>query len=138
MAKRSRSRTTALSVYRAPPVRIAAPQPIIVRQSAPMARTSKRRGKRRGGGGAAPSGTNVLIGVGIASAAVGFAEKSGLLANLPAIPLVGRKGLLAIAAWYYSKHGGGPLSRSVALAAAALSGYDLGKTGTISGDEDLG
>jgi hypothetical protein len=50
--------------------------------------------------------------------------------------MVGRKGALAIAAYYYSRHGGGALSRDVAIAAAALSGYELGTKGSISGEQD--
>jgi len=57
------------------------------------------------------------------------------MAKLPAIPLVGRKGALAIAAYYYSRHGGGAIARDVAIAAAALSGYELGKSGTVSGED---
>lgn len=77
---------------------------------------------------------STILAIGVASTVIGLAENAGLMDKLPAVPFVGKKGLLAIAAYYYSKHGGGSLSRDVALAAAALSGYELGKSGTISGD----
>jgi len=77
----------------------------------------------------------MIIGVAVGAAVIGMAEQAGVLAKLPAIPLVGRKGALAIVAYYYSRHGGGNLSRTVAIAAAALAGYELGTTGAISGEE---
>lgn len=81
-------------------------------------------------------GGNAILAIGIAAAVIGLGEASGLVDKLPSIPLVGRKGALAIGAYYYSKHGGGSLARDVAIAAAALAGYELAKTGSISGDDD--
>lgn len=136
MAKRRPS--TAVQVYRSPPVRVAAPAPIVIRQSAPLQRP-KRRGRRRsgggslfGGGGGGPS----PITLGLTAGVIGLAEGQGLLAKLPAVPMVGRKGALAIGAWYWGKHGGGQLARDIALVAAVLSGYELAKTGTISGEDE--
>jgi len=86
-----------------------------------------------GGGGS--GGPSAIIGVAVGAAVIGMAEQAGVLAKLPAIPLVGRKGLLAIIAYYFSRHGGGGLSRTVAIAAAALAGYELGTTGAISGED---
>jgi hypothetical protein len=112
------------------------PRPIIIR--APSAPARSRRPRRRGGGGGLfSSGGNDssrIIAMSVAAAVIGLAENAGILAKLPSVPLVGKKGLLAIGAYYYSKHGGGKLARDVALAAAALSGYELGKLGSISGD----
>lgn len=134
MARR-RSQRTALAVYRAPAPHYSAPRPIVIRAPAPVQR---RRRRRSGGGGSLGgllSGGNSIIAIGVASAAIGLAETSGLLAKLPAIPLIGRKGALAIAAYYYSKHGGGSLARDVCIAAAALAGNELGRTGAVSGDD---
>jgi hypothetical protein len=105
---------------------------------APPRRRRKRNGGGNGGGGGGGllGGNNALIAVAVASTVIGLAEQAGLLAKLPAVPLVGRKGLLAIGAWYYSKHGGGSLARDIAIAAAALSGYELGTKGAISGNDD--
>jgi hypothetical protein len=33
-----------------------------------------------------------------------------------------------------SKRGGGGIARDIALAAAVLTGYQIGKTGTVAGD----
>lgn len=103
-----------------------------------MAAPPRRRRKSNGGGGGGGllGGNNAIIAIGVASTVIGLAEQAGLLAKLPAVPLVGRKGLLAIGAYYYSKHGGGKLARDIAIAAAALSGYELGTKGSISGNND--
>ncbi len=82
------------------------------------------------------SGGTGIVAIAIAAAVIGLAEQSGIVAKLPSIPLVGRKGALALGAYYYSKHGGGTLARDVAIAAAALSGYELAKSGSISGDDE--
>jgi len=71
--------------------------------------------------------------VAITAAVIGMAEKSGVLANLPEIPVVGRKGAIALGAYYWARHGGGQLARDVALCMAAICGYEYGKDGSISG-----
>lgn len=75
-----------------------------------------------------------MLGVAIGGAAVGFIEKQ--FPTLPTIPLVGRKGTIAIGAYFIAKKGGslGHIARDVALAAAVLAGFELGSTGHISGD----
>jgi hypothetical protein len=105
--------------------------------STPTRGRSRGRRRRNGGGGGLLGGLgggSTIIAMGLAAAVIGLAENAGLLGKLPSVPLVGKKGLLAIGAYYYSRHGGGKLARDVALAAAALSGYELGKLGTISGN----
>jgi hypothetical protein len=69
----------------------------------------------------------------VTAAVIGLAEKSGILDNLPEVPMVGRKGTVAILAYFWAKRGGGGLARDVALVCAALAGYDWGKTGSITG-----
>ena len=71
--------------------------------------------------------------VALTAAIVGMAEKSGVLDNLPEIPVVGRKGAIALAAWYWSRHGGGQLARDVAIVTCAIVGYQYGKEGSVSG-----
>jgi hypothetical protein len=75
-----------------------------------------------------------LFATALGGAAFGFIEKS--FPNLPTLPLVGRAGTIAIAAYFLSKRGGmgGGIVRDIANAGAAIAGYQLGKTGTISGD----
>lgn len=97
-----------------------------------MSRRRARSGGRRrrssgiGGGG----GANVFISHAVGGFAVGFIEKS--FPNLPSLPLVGKKGAIALAAYFLrGKH---PVIQDVGKAAAAISGYEFGKTGVISGD----
>ena len=69
-------------------------------------------------------------------AAVGWAEKSGVLDALPTVPGIGRKGTLALAAFFWSKYGGGKIARDVCVVASALAGYEFGKLGSVSGDSE--
>jgi hypothetical protein len=109
--------------------------PIVIRQSAPATR-HKRRSHFRGRGKTKGMGLNqTIMGAAVAGGLIGLAEKTGLLDKLPTIPIVGRKGALAIAAYFWAKHGGGQMARDVAIAAATMSAYQLGKEGTISGDD---
>lgn len=75
-----------------------------------------------------------MLGSALGGAALGFIEKS--FPNLPTVPVIGRKGTIAIGAYLLSKRGGlgGSLLRDVAIAAAVLAGYELGKEGHISGE----
>jgi hypothetical protein len=133
MARR-RNRTAALTTYAAPRS-VSVARPIVIRAPAAPARRPRRR-SGGGGGGIFGSGSATNLGaIALAAAVIGLAENAGIMSKLPEIPLVGRKGALAIGAYYYSRHGGGKLARDVALAAAALSGYELGKVGSISGNE---
>jgi hypothetical protein len=71
-----------------------------------------------------------MIAYGVGGFAVGFLEKS--FPNLPTLPIVGKKGAIAIAAHFLKgKH---PIIGDIGRAAAAISGYELGKLGTVSGD----
>lgn len=114
------------------------PRPIVVAAPRPVARKSRSR-KRSGGGGVGgllSTSSGSLVAIGVAATVIGWAESGDdpIMAKLPEIPLIGRKGALAIAAYYFSKHGGGAIARDVAIAAAALAGYELGKEGEITGN----
>lgn len=74
-----------------------------------------------------------MIGTAMGGFAVGFIEKT--FPNLPSLPLVGRKGAIAIAAYFL--HGKHPLITDVGLAAAAISGYELGSTGHVTGTDSV-
>lgn len=74
----------------------------------------------------------------IGGAMYGFAVKSGFVAKLPEIPVLGRTGTAAILLDYWARHGGGKYARSAAHAAAAIAGYQLGAEGKISGDFAMG
>lgn len=135
MAKRRRSTSTA--IVRAIPFPQRAPAPVI-RIAAPRAiagpKKTKRHHRRSSVGGSSLSG-KTLIGVGIGGAVLGFLEKT--FPTMPTVPLIGRAGTIAIAAYFLNKNGGmghGGLVRDVALSGAAIAGYQLGKQGSISGD----
>jgi hypothetical protein len=116
---------------------------VVAPPSAPVARRSprrssggggkKKRTRRRGGisrvGGQAGSYKNRLIGTGIGGLAYGFIEK--MFPNMPTIPLLGKSGTVALAAYFFG--GSHPIVKDVGIAAAAIAGYSLGKDGAISG-----
>lgn len=141
MAKKRKARAAsagATKIIRIP----SAPAPII-RVAAPRAAVAKRRGRRRGpprrSGGSHHLGgiiSNESIQMAIGGALYGFAVKQGLIAKLPAIPIVGRTGTAAILLDYWSRHGGGQLAHRAARAAAAIAGYQLGAEGAIQGLDD--
>lgn len=135
MAKKRRSTATRTKIVRVAPAK--AP---IIKVTAPRAAPAKkRRSSRRGGGGARRhlgglvSSETVQMAVG--GAVYGFLVKSGLVAKLPAIPIVGRTGAAAILLDYWSRNGGGQWPGKAARAAAAIAGYQLGHDGTIQGGD---
>lgn len=136
MAKRRKTAT------RAPQTRIVKAAAPIIRVSAPRAAPVRRRRSRRR---SSSSGVGRGLGVGgiisnesiqmaIGGALYGYAVKSGLVAKLPAIPVLGRTGTAAILLDYWARHGGGSIAHRAARAAAAIAGYQLGAEGKISGD----
>lgn len=67
--------------------------------------------------------------------ALGFVDKN--FPTLPTLPIIGRAGTIALAAYALGKWGGmnlGGLVRDVALAGAAVAGYEMGKDGKVSGE----
>lgn len=110
--------------------------------SAPVARRSRRRSsgggrriarrhRRRSSGSSlgGSGGINRMVGYAVGGFAVGFIEKT--FPNLPSIPIIGRKGTIAIAAHFLKgKH---PIINDIGCAAAAISGYELGSSGHITG-----
>lgn len=133
MARRRRSaaaplaRTTYVTAPRAP-----AP---IVRVSMPKPAQTKRRHHKRHGGGSGGLGTT-LGGAAVAAGMIGLAENTGLIDKLPEVPMIGRKGSVALLAYAWAKWGnGGQIARDVAIAAATLAAYQLGKEKKITGDD---
>jgi hypothetical protein len=108
------------------------PAPIVIR--APRA-ASKPKAKRRHKGASAGPDPVKLAG---AAFLYGVAKKQGLIDKLPTIPMLGRTGTVAVGAWYWSKHGGGPIVRQIAIVAAILAGAQLGEGGSIAGDDTEG
>lgn len=131
MAKRKTSTTRTIVV----PAKQAAP---VIKVSAPRAAPVKRRkgGRRRrssgiGGGG---SFTKTLVGCGIGGAVYGYIEKHWG-PNIPSLPIIGKSGTIAVAAYFAHKNGfGGEISRDTAIAAAVIAGYSFGTTGKVSGN----
>ena len=110
-----------------PTIRLAVPR------AAPIVRSPRGRGNKRRSSRGASSGGVTPVKAAVTAVVIGLAEKSGVLDILPEIPVVGRKGALAIAAYFWARHGGGMLARDVALVAASIAGYEYGKTGAITG-----
>lgn len=111
---------------------------VVTPPSPPVRRSSGRRRaapkRRRKGaiakvGGQAGSYKNRLIGTGIGGAAYGFIEKS--FPNMPTIPLLGKSGTVALGCYFFG--GSHPIIRDIGIAAAAIAGYSLGSTGSVSG-----
>lgn len=123
MARRRRSRVitrksgTDSIVLVEPPRTPAAPRP--------RKRTrSRRRGRSRG--------RQAIIGTAIGGAVYGFLEKT--VPGIPSLPIIGKSGTVALVCYMLGeKH---PIINDVGIAAAAIAGYSLGKTGVISGDYD--
>lgn len=95
-------------------------------------RVTRRRRRSSGGGGGGygrSSKSKHLMGVAIGGFAYGIIEKS--FPTLPTLPIVGKSGTVALAVYFFG--GSNELVNDVGIAAAAIAGYSLGKTGVISG-----
>lgn len=93
----------------------------------------KIRRRRRGGGSLGRSSKgNRMMHVGMGGFAYGLIEKS--FPGLPTLPVVGKSGTVAIACYFMG--GSNELINDIGIAAAAIAGYSLGKTGTVSGYDD--
>jgi hypothetical protein len=136
MAKKKRAAKTAT---RTKIVRVGSSPAPIIKVSAPRAAPAKKRrsSRRSHGGGSVGGGIvhNETLQMAIGGALYGFAVKSGMVAKLPAIPVLGRTGTAAILLDYWGRHGGGPMAARAARAAAAIAGYQLGSEGAIQGED---
>jgi hypothetical protein len=134
--KKTASRSTALAIKHALARRAPIVKPIIVKPAAIVVKKTKHK-KHRGGGvsglvGGFLSGHRTELALG--ALGVGFLEKQNMLSNLPALPIVGRKGTIALAAHFIS--GGKPgLASSICTAALVLAAHEFGQTGSISGTD---
>jgi len=79
------------------------------------------------------SAEKALIGVAIGGLVLGFIDKSAT--TIPTIPILGKAGTIALAAHFLGKGKPGMVT-DIRNAAAAVAGYEMGKDGKISGDED--
>jgi len=112
-----------------------APAPIVIRQT--RAAPKKKHRRHHGHGGAQKVTQKTMMAAAIGGAALGFVDKQ--FPTLPTIPMLGRAGTIALVAYMLSGRGGlGAIAKDVALAGAAVAGYELGKEGKISGAEVMG
>ncbi len=74
---------------------------------------------------------NVMMTLAAGGAIIGFVEKH-FGANIPELPLVGRKGAIALAVLLLKPKNA--WLQDAGKAAAAISGYELGSTGRVTGD----
>lgn len=135
MARRRRSsaRRTSTQIIRAVPMRAPSPAPIVIRQTRAPVHHKKRRGGRRSGAGGGYS-EKAIVGSIIGGAALGFIEKQ-FGAQLPTIPLLGKKGTIAAIAYFVGKKMRSPIAFDVAKVAAGIAGYEFAQTGHVSGDD---
>lgn len=101
--------------------------------------TATRRRRRSSVSGVGPLTPNRLFAAGLGGAIFGYLEKT--FPNLPTLPIVGRSGTIAVAAYFIAKQGGmghAGIVKDVGIAAAVITGYQLGKTGKVSGDSVVG
>lgn len=133
MARRKTSTKIVRTSAAVPTVRIQTSAPVRRRSRAGaiiVKSKSRRRGKGGGGGGLS---LTMLGGTALGGAALGFIEKQW--PNAPTLPIIGRAGTIALAAYYFGGKQKPGLMRDIALSGAAVAGYELGKTGKISGDD---
>lgn len=132
--KRKAPTKTTVSVQRAParraPSRTAGGPVVVVREGV---KSAARRYTRRDSGAGAASLQKQMTGMALGGFGVGFVEKT-FGDKLPTIPMLGRKG--SIAAIVYFMKPKEQILRNVGIAAAALAGYEFGKEGRVSGEDD--
>jgi hypothetical protein len=109
-------------------------KPIVIRTSGGAVAKRRAAPRRRSGGvGGGDNLGKVALATGLGGAAVGWIEKTW--PNLPSFTMVGKKGTIAIAAYFL--RGKLPYAREVCLAASAIAGYEFGKEGRVSGEDDF-
>jgi hypothetical protein len=130
----ARRRTANLSVVRTVTARPAAP---IIKVTAPRAVPVKhKRRSRRSSSSSSSLSTNTLMGLALGSVILGYAEQTSFVKSLPTIPMIGKKGTLAVATYFLAKNMRSSIARDVCIAATVLAAHELGGTGRISGDDD--
>jgi hypothetical protein len=136
--RRSKSKTVVYRRSSAPTVRAVAPVVVRERVSAPTRRHHRRRhsgGAIGGFGGGLASKENIALGMG--ALALGFIDKNQDKWHIPEVPLIGRKGSIAVLAHFGGKHLHMPILNKISKAAIVLALYELGHEGKISGVDVL-
>jgi len=129
MATRTAART---AIVRAVPVRAAAP--IVIRAPSRAPAKKHKKGHRRSSAATGKKVTQqTIIAAGLGGAVLGFIDKN--VPSLPTIPMLGRAGTITVIAYFLAGKGQlGAIARDVALAGAAVTGYELGVAGKITGE----
>ena len=133
--RRRRSHKRARTASRRSAVVVRSPAPIIVRQ--PAAPVHHRRRRHSSGGSSIGSAGGILskenVGLAMGALALGFIDKNQANWKIPTVPMIGRKGSIAVISYFVGKHFHLPLAHKVCKAAIVLSAYELGNKGSISG-----
>lgn len=120
-------------------VRAVAPVVVRERVSAPVHHRRRRsHGGGSGFGGAAgglASKENIALGMG--ALALGFIDKNQDKFHIPTVPLIGRKGSIAVISHFAGRHLHMPILNKISKAAIVLALYELGHEGKISGVDVL-
>lgn len=74
------------------------------------------------------------MGVAVGSLALGFIEKQSI--QFPTLPVVGRTGTIALAAYFLGGKQKPGLLRDICIAATALAAHEFGQKGSIAGDDE--
>jgi len=113
------------------------PAPIIVRTRPAGVHHPKKKHHGRsggllgGGGGLGGIITPKRIGVGLGALVLGFLQKSQV--QIPALPILGEAGTIALVAAVLSDRGKFKLADDVATAAIAVALHEFGQTGKVTG-----
>lgn len=134
MGRRTKS---GITVYRPPAPRASAP---IIVAAAPARRSGGRRrsggGRKRRRGGArfhrSGSTKNMVMKVALGGAAFALVEKMG--PSFPTIPMLGRAGTVAIAAYFLGGKREG-IAKDICLAASTIAAYEMIRDGKIAGED---
>lgn len=101
---------------------------ISVPRASGLARPKKTRHRRRAsGGGTIADEKGALLG----AAVLGYLDKAGT--KVPTIPVLGRAGTLAIAAYYGGKQFHMPMVKRAAVGFACIALYEFMRDGKIAG-----
>lgn len=106
---------------------------VVVRETAGRVGRAVRRSRATGGEAAGLQKRMQASAIG--GFGVGFIEKQ-FGAQIPSLPVIGRKGAIAMGVYFFKPKS--KMIQDVGVAAAALAGYQFGKEGKIDGyDEDF-
>jgi len=118
-----------MALERVKPIFIRPPRPIIVRRASRVIKKVKHHARR-----AKDFISSHEIKTALGGAALGFIHKQ--FPNLPAIPLLGKNGTVALLAYLGRRRV--PLANDVLIAALVVSGYELASENKISGPDENG